>query len=600
MSNHHRTIATLLLVLLVASVYLPESQVFVLAFQSSSLRNIRVSPTSSSTFRLPEFSLPSTSSATAEEQQQDLPEEYSKCLLSPRDQIQNEYVPLYDEGPKWRRRLFKPLKALRRWVTPSKQQQKPGALILCKSGTSEYKENGIFCGWEDPPLTQQGIQECKHAARLLLEAGYEPDLIYTSMLNRAIHSVWHINRELNSIFLPVYKSWRLNERMYGKLQGLRKKEAALEFGKNVVQAWRRSFKARPPPMSIDDPAFPGNDRRYAGIDPALLPASESLDDCMQRQIPLWRYKISRELRRGNNVLVIGHSNSLRGLVKIIDNIADDDIEDITFPPGIPIVYKFDKNMQPLKPEDNGPTQQHTSGVFLEQPGRLKEALMRQEEWQRTVPGAKDIELQLSVQRMTTMEESLLLLKKERQLEKWAGEQAKDMKPIRDKSSSPFNVTDDVPIKLVGDTEALDEDEEYDNGEFEEASERTKSALSSVVPNIGQVGDVQKDPLVVFVRHGTTPHNELSLFTGWEDPPLAEKGVEDAKRAGRLLKQHGFEFDVVYTSWLGRAIEVSRQTSTYLRYSPGTCTDFCPRTDLFITDFVTFSLYLMIIRPHGIS
>jgi 2,3-bisphosphoglycerate-dependent phosphoglycerate mutase len=172
---------------------------------------------------------------------------------------------------------------------------------------------------------------------------------------------------MDSIFLPTYKSWRLNERMYRSIQGLSKTDVALQFDENVVQAWRRSFKARPPPLNprIGPTYFPGNDRRYAGIDPDILPLSESLQDCMKRQHPLWNYKIKRELRKGNNVLVIGHSNSLRGLAKLIDNIADDDIGAIAFPPGIPIVYRFDRSMNPTLPEDDYKSliQENTSGFF---------------------------------------------------------------------------------------------------------------------------------------------------------------------------------------------------------------------------------------------
>lgn len=162
---------------------------------------------------------------------------YSRSL-SPRqqrDQIRRENVPLYDEGPQWRRRLLRPIKAVHRKLFPTKQ---PGHLILIKSGESEWKRDKIFTGWANAPkLTQQGQQECRHAARLLLEAGYQPDVIYTSMLNRAIYSVWIINKEMDSIFLPAYKTWRLNERMYGSIQGLNKKDMALKFGEDVVQAW---------------------------------------------------------------------------------------------------------------------------------------------------------------------------------------------------------------------------------------------------------------------------------------------------------------------------------------------------------------------------
>lgn len=166
--------------------------------------------------------------------------EYSRSLYSrsqwrrqERKKIDQENVALYDEGPQWRQRLLRPIQAIYRRI-PNKH---PGNLILIKSGESEGKRDEVFTGWADPKLTAQGERECQHAARLLLEAGYEPDVIYTSMLNRAIRSVWLINNEMDSTFLPCYKSWRLNERMYGSIQGLNKKETALKFGEDVVQAW---------------------------------------------------------------------------------------------------------------------------------------------------------------------------------------------------------------------------------------------------------------------------------------------------------------------------------------------------------------------------
>jgi len=376
--------------------------------------------------------------------------------------------------------------------------------------------------------------------RLLLEAGYEPDIIYTSRLKRAIHSVWILVKELDSAYLPVFKSWRLNERMYGSLQGLCKRETAKQLGTSVVQAWRRSLKARPPPAKPDDMYYPKNDRRYADIPKDMIPLTESLQDCMDRTLPIWELKISRQLRKGNNVVVVAHSNSLRGLAKLIDNIGDKEIESVRFPSGIPFVYKFDQKLKPIPPEDGSLTQLYTSGVFLEKPGLLKAALKQQDEWRQIVPGTELLDLQKSTPRMTTLEQSLMKLKKEKELERWAGQFVNEVKS---------------PYKLVN---GAVEEEEDDTGDFEEVGilkEAVSVHSNSVVPNVGLV-DVKKDPVVVLVRHGTTPHNQLALFTGWEDPPLSDVGVEDARRGGLLLKQHGFEFDVVYTSWLTRAIQTA--------------------------------------------
>jgi 2,3-bisphosphoglycerate-dependent phosphoglycerate mutase len=157
------------------------------------------------------------------------------------------------------------------------------------------------------------------AARLLLSEGYEPDIIYTSRLTRAVKSTWTVLNELNAPYLPVYKSWRLNERNYGALTGLKKMDAAKTLGVEVVQAWRNSLKARPPPMTKDDPHYPGNDRRYEDLKDDQIPLTESLMDCMERARPLWEYGIAKEIEKGNNVLVVAHTNTLRGLMKVIDS-----------------------------------------------------------------------------------------------------------------------------------------------------------------------------------------------------------------------------------------------------------------------------------------
>ncbi|CAB9497037.1 3-bisphosphoglycerate-dependent phosphoglycerate mutase [Seminavis robusta] len=539
--------------------------------------------------------------ATKSRIDQEHDDDYSRGL-SPRQeraQIQKEHIPLYDEGSKWPRRCWNLLtKPFRR------HHQKPGTLILIKSGESKWKKRGIFTGWTNSnnqvTLTPQGEQECRHASRLLLEAGYSCDQVHCSMLNRAIQSVWIINKETGSIFLPVYKSWRLNERMYGSLQGISKKAAGLKFGQDVVQSWRRSFKARPPPMSKSDPDHPIHDRRYANIDPDLIPSSESLQDCMKRQKPLWDYRIAPALKAGSNVMVLAHSNSLRGLAKIIDGIDDTVIEDIAFPPGIPVVYKFqfdDNNynkLKPLVPPEGSLVQEHTTGVFLEKPGLLKEALLRQTQWQTSVPGAADIELAPTVKRMNNMEESLLLLKKEQELEHWAATHPNHQTDFLHNVPSPFHHSPQESNPNRGILEAIhrtiqrvqpteeNTSEAYiingdnDQGEFEEpmhtntnnnninAADGNSMTGPRVVPNMAYGIDIApEDPVVVFVRHGTTPHNELGLFTGWEDPPLSDQGVDDAKRAGQLLKQHGFEFDVVYSSWLQRAIDTAFYIQTEL-------------------------------------
>lgn len=412
--------------------------------------------------------------------------------------------------------------------------------------------------------------EIEHAGRLLLSEGYEPDIIYTSRLKRAVKSTWTILNALNAPYLPVYKSWRLNERNYGALTGLKKMETAQEIGPEVVQAWRNSLKARPPPMKKDDPHYAGNDRRYEDLSDDQIPLTESLMDCMERARPLWEYGIRKEIENGNTVLVVAHTNTLRALMQVIDNIGEDDIQEVSMPGGIPFVYKFDSDMKPLPPAQGKISQAHTSGIFLEKPGLLKEALERTEEWDNVVPGTefgKAVEVK---PRVNTLEASLLKLKEEKQEAATASLAAE--RDAAASSDTSVNPNDDGQLIVtsneangapVGDGSVLNDD---DAEEFEELDKQKPDAevtlniqrTDEASPGIVKQGNT-KDPVVVFIRHGRTPHNNLGLFTGWEDPPLAPDGVEDAKNAGRLLKMHGFEFDVVYTSWLTRAIETAWYT-----------------------------------------
>jgi len=209
----------------------------------------------------------------------------------------------------------------------------PGTLILVRHGESLWNANKTFTGWADPDLSERGFREVEHAARLLLEGGYEIDVVFTSRLKRAIRSVWIILQEMNQVYLPVFKSWRLNERMYGALTGLCKSETAAQLGAGLVQEWRGSLNSRPPELRPSDRFWPGRERKYADLSADQIPLTESLRDCMDRCTPVWEEKIMYELRRGRNVMVVAHANTLRGLVKTIDGISDEDIQDVAIPTG---------------------------------------------------------------------------------------------------------------------------------------------------------------------------------------------------------------------------------------------------------------------------
>ena len=257
--------------------------------------------------------------------------------------------------------------------------KQPGTLILVRHGESQWNQRKLFTGWCDVDLSDRGVREMEHAARLLLERGHSVDICYTSVLKRAIRSSWILLRELHQVYRPMIKSHLLNERMYGALEGLSKPELAKELGEEIVQKWRAGLTERPPPVSESHLHYHQNEKKYArlGIDPASIPITESLEDTIDRVTPLWDAQILPDLRAGRNVLIVAHGNSLRGIVKKIDNIATEDIQRIGVPNSIPLVYKFDTNMKPIAQRK---AVFPLSGEYLEKKGLLRAALQREEEY----------------------------------------------------------------------------------------------------------------------------------------------------------------------------------------------------------------------------
>jgi len=223
-----------------------------------------------------------------------------------------------------------------------------GKLVLCRHGQSDWNLKNLFTGWTDVDLTAQGIQEAIDAGRLLDELGYEFDISYTSVLKRAIRTLWHIQDQMDLMWIPVIRDWRLNERHYGGLQGLNKAETAARYGDDQVHVWRRSYDIPPPEISVDDERHPAHDPRYAGIEG--LPATESLATTLDRVRPCWDDVIAPQLRNGKNVLIAAHGNSLRALVKMLDNISDKEITGFNIPTGIPLAYELDDGLQPVARE----------------------------------------------------------------------------------------------------------------------------------------------------------------------------------------------------------------------------------------------------------
>ena len=226
--------------------------------------------------------------------------------------------------------------------------QPPGTLILLRHGESEWNAKNLFTGWVDVGLTDTGLAEAARAGELLTEAGLLPDVVHTSLLKRAIATANTALSVSERSWIPVRRSWRLNERHYGALQGKNKKETLDEFGEEQFMLWRRSYDTPPPPIDPADPWAQTDDPRYAMLPPDARPATECLADVVQRMMPYWQDAIVADLRAGKNVLVVAHGNSLRALVKHLDGISDADIAELNIPTGIPLVYELDDTMMPTQ------------------------------------------------------------------------------------------------------------------------------------------------------------------------------------------------------------------------------------------------------------
>lgn len=221
-------------------------------------------------------------------------------------------------------------------------------VVLVRHGQSTWNDKNLFTGWTDVGLTEKGIQEAKEAALLLRSEGFTFDIAYTSVLKRAIQTLWIIMENMDLLWIQVHRDWRLNERHYGALQGLNKAETAEKFGTEQVRIWRRSYDTPPPPLDLNDERFPARDPRYASLDPEQVPRSESLKDTVARVLPCWKNVIVPAVQDGRHVIVSAHGNSLRALVKHLDNISDEEIVGLNIPTGIPLVYEFDDAMAPIR------------------------------------------------------------------------------------------------------------------------------------------------------------------------------------------------------------------------------------------------------------
>ncbi len=223
-----------------------------------------------------------------------------------------------------------------------------GKLVLCRHGQSEWNLENLFTGWHDVDLTEKGVQEATEAGQLLKNLDYDLDIAFTSVLKRAIRTLWIMLDEMDRMWIPVIRDWRLNERHYGALQGLNKAETTEKYGAEQVHIWRRSYATPPPALDPDDVRHPSHDARYSSI--TGLPATESLATTLDRVLPCWEECIVPELKSGRNVLIAAHGNSLRALVKMLDDVSEDEITGFNIPTGVPLAYKLDDELKPVSRE----------------------------------------------------------------------------------------------------------------------------------------------------------------------------------------------------------------------------------------------------------
>lgn len=221
-------------------------------------------------------------------------------------------------------------------------------IVLLRHGESTWNQENRFTGWTDVDLTPQGKQEAQSAGRLLREHGFAFDIAYTSVLKRAIRTLWIVLDEMDQMWIPIQHTWRLNERHYGALQGLNKAETAAQYGDEQVLIWRRSYDVRPPALTVDDTRYAGADPRYKNLSDNDIPVTECLKDTVARFLPYWNATIAPQVQSGKSVIIAAHGNSLRALVKYLDNISDEDILNCNIPTGVPLVYELDDNLKPIK------------------------------------------------------------------------------------------------------------------------------------------------------------------------------------------------------------------------------------------------------------
>jgi 2,3-bisphosphoglycerate-dependent phosphoglycerate mutase len=496
----------------------------------------------------------------------------------------------------------------------------PGTLILLRHGATEVSSDSAFIGWSDPDLSKYGEQQTAEAARALLEAGYSCDICFTSLLKRSVRSTWILLQALEKIHLPVYKHWRLNERCYGALTGERTEDLVERYGEDTIADYRRSFTARPPAFGEDHRFNPKYDVRYdrwqdkhGKIRPVALPNGESMGEAIARVLPAWKRAILPELRKGKNVLVVAHGNTIRSIVQSIDGLSDEQTCALEVPRCIPLVYRFERKsafeaaedaaeglsdwvaegppggLRPLagfaasvREKFKGRRQARSLRSLREGPrSKLSNLLGRT----RKGYSSRDLDLVPIVHDASATPLSGEFLAKPARIEEAQEE-------VRVASLSRYGIGINVASSKGsgGGYGAFFEQSSYcdvakDEGGVSDGGAARSAAAGPAAAEGGsrrrerqQQEGARTEPLqlpgggtmarsdrgkaerrpqhVVIIRHGKTGHNKLGLFTGWEDVSLADEGRGEATKAGEMLRRHGVRFDVVYTSWLQRAIETA--------------------------------------------
>ena len=407
-----------------------------------------------------------------------------------------------------------------------------GRLILVRHGQSEWNRANLFTGWTDVDLTEQGISEAREAGRLLLAEGLQVDEVHTSMMRRAIRTGVLLLSTLNGCWIPVHKHYELNEQHSGMLTGKNKRELAREHGEDTVMGWRREFDHMPPPLDDDSPlqrAF-RDDVRYQAVD---VPGAESLRTVCARVEPLWEGTLRPALQAGKTVLVVSHGNTLRALVKKIDGVTDEDVFYLDVPTGAPLLYEFDAQLQHLRPHglwsDKASASCVCHGRYLLDEARVKAAQLAMREQVK-----QDIQYSmLGADGRPAVQAAFTAPTAERALAEIDGE--------------GYTVRQTPPAYLMQESLRREETAREDLAEFRMA---TRNRI---------VRDQKKKVrcALVLLRHGQSHYNRAKIFTGWADPDLTNRGRDEARSAGQLLRAVGItKIEVLYTSLLQRAVKTA--------------------------------------------